>query len=309
MAEHWIPASKAIEIAKNEVALCTRLHAGLISARADLLIIDYKEERSAKIPQGFWWSEGHAALQQNWLSGDFETWIDQKFQCKAFGVKFALGEVLEMVPFERRALIARSLSVAGNPDWVSAKAARRLSYEAGNKKDPSEAILELARLGFVSGRAVELRAYRQLPTDHEIQWEQREWDIEPWFWRDFLLPGKGSLDWELGKISVAGSGPSDIQYVMLSGVHFYRESLAALDAPKSLPPEADEQKRGRRPQYVWDAALSAVWGKLHRGELIPETQADIEFALISVLTNGDDSPGESTVRPHAKPIWEEYQKP
>ncbi|MCP5380663.1 MAG: hypothetical protein H6915_03015 [Novosphingobium sp.] len=309
MTEQWIPASKAIEIANDEVALCTRLHAGLISARADLLIINHKEERSAKIPQGFWWSEGHAALQQDWRSGDFETWIDGKLQCKAFGVKFALSEVLEMVPFERRALIARSLSVAGNPDWVSAQVARQLSYEAGHRKDPSEAILELARLGFVSGRAVELEAYRQMPTGHEIKLEQREWDIEPWFWRDFLRPGKGSRDWDLGKFSAAGIGPSDIQYVALSGVHFLRESLAALESAKPLPLEADEQKRGRKPSYEWAAASSAVWGRLNRGELMPHTQADLELALINALTKGDTSPSESTVRPYAKLIWEEFQKP
>jgi hypothetical protein len=48
---------------------------------------------------------------------------------------------------------------------------------------------------------------------------------------------------------------------------------------------------------------------LHRGELIPETQADIELALIEVLTKGDIAPSESTVRPFAKPIWEEFQIP
>ena len=197
----------------------------------------------------------------------------------------------------------------GNPDWVSAKEARRISYEAGNRAEPCDAILELARLGFVTGRAVELQAYRQLPTVHEILWEQREWDIEPWFWRDFMRPGKGSLDWDLGKFSASGIGPTNIQSVGLSGVHFHRESLAALHGPIAVQAETDGQQRGRRPQYNWDHACSAVWGRLHRGELMPETQADVEFALIDVLTKGDIAPSESTVRPHAKPIWEEFQKP
>jgi hypothetical protein len=52
-----------------------------------------------------------------------------------------------------------------------------------------------------------------------------------------------------------------------------------------------------------------IWGKLHRGELIPQTQAEIETALILHLTKGDDAPGESTVRPFAKLIWDEFQKP
>ena len=248
-------------------------------------------------------------MKQNWQTGDFDTWIDQKIQCKAFGVTIALSGILEMVAFEKRALIARSLSVAGDPDWITAKEARRLSFEASNKTNASEAILELARLGFVSGRAVSLEAYRQTPTEHEIRWEQREWDIEPWFWQEFALPGKGSLDWALGKFSAAGAGPTSIQYVMLSGVHFHRASLAALDAPKALPQETGEQKRGRKPLYDWTGASSVIWGRLHRGELNPQTQADIEVALIDVLTKDDASPSESTVRPYAKPIWEQYQIP
>jgi hypothetical protein len=179
MAEHWIPASKAIGIVTDAIALCSRLHAGLLLARAELLIIDHKEERSAAIPNGFWWSEGHAALEQNWQTGDFETWIDHKIHCKAFGVTIALSGILEMVPFEKRALLARSLSVAGDPDWVSAKEARLLSFKTSNPAKAGDAILELARLGFVSGRAVKLEAYRQGPSEFETLWEQREWDIEP----------------------------------------------------------------------------------------------------------------------------------
>jgi hypothetical protein len=309
MAEHWIPASKAIGIVTDAIALCSRLHAGLLLARAELLIIDHKEERSAAIPNGFWWSEGHAALEQNWQTGDFETWIDHKIHCKAFGVTIALSGILEMVPFEKRALLARSLSVAGDPDWVSAKEARLLSFKTSNPAKAGDAILELARLGFVSGRAVKLEAYRQGPSEFETLWEQREWDIEPWFWQDFTLPGKGSLDWALGKFSASGAGPTNIQYVMLSGVHFHRGSLAALEDSKTLPPESGEQKRGRKPSHDWAAASSVIWGKLHRGELIPQTQAERETALILHLTKGDDAPGESTVRPFAKLIWDEFQKP
>lgn len=82
-----------------------------------------------------------------------------------------------------------------------------------------------------------------------------------------------------------------------------------LDAPAALKVDNSRVKRGRNPTYDWPAATSAVWGSLHRGELIPATQAEIETALIAYLTDGDKSPSESSVRPYAKPIWLEFQKP
>ncbi len=309
MVEHWIPASKAIEIVQDKLALCSRLHAGLISARADLLIIDHKEEREAAIPRGFWWAEGHAALVQDWRSGDFETWIDQKVQCKAFGVTLALSQVLEMIAFEKRALIARSLSVAGDPDWISARDARRIALQHSNTSQAGEKIIELAKLGFVAGRAVLLEAYRSSPVVDEVVWEQREWNIEPWFWKGFTLSQRSKQNWDLGKFSGSGDGPTAIHYVMLSGVYFHRASLAALEGPKAPEPEVEKAKRGRKPEYDWAKASSEVWGKLYRGDLKAQNQADIELALIESLTVGDKSPGESTVRPYAQPIWEQYVKP
>lgn len=309
MAEHWIPASKALEIAKDEFALCRRLHAGIVSARAELVIIDGKEHRDAKLPQVFWWAEGQAALKVNWQSGDFETLVDSKVLCKAFGVSIALSGVLELVPFEKRAIIARSLSVASDPEWMSAKEARALAFQRIQPAIAGKKIIELARLGFITGRAVVLEAYRQGRSNVETLTEEREWNIPLWFWQEFTLSEKSGQDWEMGKFSGSGNGPDLINYVILSGVHFHRESMAALDGPKAAPPESEEQRRGRKAQYDWPGAISAVWGKLHRGELNPKVQADIEDALIVHLTVGDDAPGESTVRPFAKPIWEEYKKP
>ena len=67
-------------------------------------------------------------------------------------------------------------------------------------------------------------------------------------------------------------------------------------------------KRGRRPEYNWLHALNLIWGQIYRGELIPDKQAEIERALQTVLARGDKEPSESTVRPYAKQIWEEFSK-
>ncbi len=70
----------------------------------------------------------------------------------------------------------------------------------------------------------------------------------------------------------------------------------------------NDTKRGRKPKYDWPAATLAVFGLIYRGDLKPENQADIERALIDHLASGDNTPSESTVRPHARQIWVEYSK-
>ncbi|MEM7701611.1 MAG: hypothetical protein AAF251_06705 [Pseudomonadota bacterium] len=65
---------------------------------------------------------------------------------------------------------------------------------------------------------------------------------------------------------------------------------------------------GRRPKYDWPAATLAIFGRIHRGDFKPESQADVERALIDHLAKEIGSPSESTVRPYAKLIWTESQK-
>lgn len=67
-------------------------------------------------------------------------------------------------------------------------------------------------------------------------------------------------------------------------------------------------RRGRKPKYDWPAASAAIWGKIYRGELIPENQAEIERAFQAYLTIGDKEPSESTVRPFARTIWDQISK-
>lgn len=171
MAEHWIDAAEALEIAGDRISLCTRLYAGLIPARARTLTIDDKSADGATVPKSFWWAKGHAALEQDWASGDFSTAIDREKQVFAFGVTFSLSAVLEMVAFEDRALIARRLSAAGSGGWVSAKEARRLAYDRfrQNPMAAGSAIVEQARLGFISARAV--LAQGAIGSDGEGGWE------------------------------------------------------------------------------------------------------------------------------------------
>lgn len=310
MAEHWIDATQALEIAGDRIALCTRLHAGLIAARARTLTMDGEEAHGVAVPKSFWWATGHEALEQDWASGDFSTWIDREKQVLAFGVTFPLSGILEMVTFEQRAMIAHKLSVAGSPDWIPAKEARRLAYDRfhHNPMMAGTAIVEQARLGFVGARAVLAQGAIGGPTESDWKWEEREWDVPTWFWTEFTGADRSNQAWELGRFSGRGLAPDGTRWITLSGVHFHRASLNALD-PNSAPVELSESNRGRKPKYDWPAAISACWGRIYRGEPPVSSQADVEKLLIDTLRVGDDEPGESTVRPYASQIWAEFSKP
>jgi hypothetical protein len=317
MAEHWIPAAKARQIVDDPIAICSRLHSGLLKARADLillkaradLITTIREDRQLKeIPKDFWRAGGHEALEQDWARGDFSTWIDEKHQIEAFAVSIGLFGLLEMVPFEQRSSLARSLSIAGNADWIPARNVRRRACKDGNQR-ASQFLVEQARLGFISAKAVEAQGVKDHNDFIEWDWEEREWPIPIWFWEGFPGGEGSTTDWELGRFSWQVLAPNGSRLIELSGVHFLKDSVEAILGVDAEPPNAaNRQPRGRKPTYDWPTASNAIWGQLVRGDLQPKNQAQIEKAFQAHLAQGDKEPSESTVRPFAKKIWDEYKK-
>lgn len=67
---------------------CKRAHAGLLRTRAKRFCTDAACSNDVDVPQEFWWAEGHEALTQDWESGDFETWLNQRTRLRAFGVEW-----------------------------------------------------------------------------------------------------------------------------------------------------------------------------------------------------------------------------
>jgi hypothetical protein len=57
-----------------------------------------REAQFAALPPSFWWAEGHEALEQNWITGDFATWIDRTFHWQAFGTEFSRNDIAAMLP-------------------------------------------------------------------------------------------------------------------------------------------------------------------------------------------------------------------
>ena len=209
---------------------------------------------------------------------------------------------------EERAAISRRCSVAGNADWMTAMEARRFAYTVMgyNPGVAGNHILELARLGMVTARAVlaEGKGSDRLAPP----WEEREWDVPGWFWPSRGDPHGGTPNWELGTFTRRCKSPRGTEKISLSGVHFLRSSLADQQRPSASMDELTEGKRGRKPTYDWDAAVAAIWGDIYRGDLNPAQQADVELAMHRWLKEGDREPSESTVRPYAKRIWDEFSK-
>ena len=109
MSENWISAAEAFgrvfDVSSGYAArrtICSRAHAGLTEAKAARLIWHNKTEDDCIIPKEFWWARGGAALEQNWASGDFETWIDHKYHLLAYGVTFSRAGIDAIVDASRK---------------------------------------------------------------------------------------------------------------------------------------------------------------------------------------------------------------
>lgn len=293
MADLWIPAATALALvagpAKNTYeargAICKRAHYGLFGAKCALFTFGTTRKDNADVPAGFWWADGHEALEQDWKIGDFKTWIDQKFECRAFGVTFALEGLLAMVPPERRGPLRRAVSVAGAADWVSAIQTLRLIQERTGlpAHEAEKFLIQQARLGFVPARAVLMSAWPDSagePAD-----SAREWDVPDYFWAAL----KPDADWNLGAFSahIDLNGPHT---VTAESVHFAlpaldeviplgsRQLMSTAGAPKIEP---NGGQKGRPPAAYWDELWCSIWGDIFRGDLQPKSQADVQGAMLN----------------------------
>ena len=314
MAEQWIPAAKALELVNNETRLTSALRSGLLKANAALLNSSDIDYATNPIRLEFWEEDRYHEFQADWQAGYFSNVIDGSIEIYAWGVTIELSGILQMLPAEERGLIARSLSVAGDPDWLPAIDARRLCFSVVNPTNAALWLIEQACLGFVTARTVKAEMKRAAHNDH-CMWAEREWYIPVWFWENFTKIASSRQNWDTGQFSGSGHGPRGSGELILSGVHFHAETLRRLtgqadERPSEASPIIEgRDKKGRKATYNWNAAISAIWGKIHRGDLTPKFQADIELALIDYLKHGDKEPAESSVRPYAKYIFDEYQKP
>lgn len=265
MASQWIKAETARRIVADggnlsdaERLICERAHAGMLTGRATLFYSGDEQKRDCIIPAEFWWARGELALEQDWKAGDFSTWLDQKIELRAFGAEFELDGVLTLLPIERRPIVARSLSVESNPDWLATRAALELIVELEQAYAPAamRRLLELCSLGFVAARAVQMTRRRERHGASPNV--EREWDVPRWFWQEIASSSNARIDWALG--SFGGTGYVDRQHIRvdLIGVHFFR---AALEAGGAAPDQSSDANQLPTKPRLPDANLNEWWDK------------------------------------------------
>lgn len=118
--DDWIPSADALNLTIQRTgqslhkAILERARDGLIRARAINYIvtkhqssrIDYSEENiegqklddGVLLPRKFFWAGAGAAMNANWITGDFSTWIDRTWECRAYGIHFSRRDVERLAP-------------------------------------------------------------------------------------------------------------------------------------------------------------------------------------------------------------------
>jgi hypothetical protein len=100
----WMSAYEALQflqLLRTDAAraICARARAGLVKARAKLLIYGGQRHYDADVPPHFWWEEGEEALKQDWPTGDFATWNRHyTVRQEAFGVEFRRSDIEQLKP-------------------------------------------------------------------------------------------------------------------------------------------------------------------------------------------------------------------
>jgi hypothetical protein len=313
MGEQWISAATALELASEVAskawardALLKRADAGMIKTRCQVLRVGgVQQDDDGSLPPRFW-DENGVRIEENWAAGDFCRVLIHapgEPRIEAFGVTFALRGVLNLLPVEKRSAVMRRLSVATNPDWISARDAHRLVLEKGGyaPTKAGAAIIAQAALGFVTARAVsyDLVARRRAGMAH-FSW--REHDVEIFFWRDFTQRDRSRQDWQFG--AFRGTNETGVSTITLEGVHFLKESILAM-LPEADPVEAPPPpgSGGRPPAGWWDDLWCHVWGLVYEGKLIPDTQADVERAMHDWAQARGHNPADSTIRLKARKLF------
>lgn len=204
-------------------------------------------------------------------------------------------------------------------NWITAREAREVVAECYRASDDPKdievscrqaeaAILRRLEHGALASKA---QTMTFLDGDGKGDVERKnevDWVLPASFWQTLVACsyGEQSLDWVAGDFSFvfghADKSKGCLAAEMAFGVRFDRDGLP-LDPSLAI----GAAKGGRKPTWNWPAAVSAVWRSIHFGDLKPSTQAEVEQAVRSFLTHGDNEPSESGVRTHARLIWKDLK--
>jgi hypothetical protein len=194
-----------------------------------------------------------------------------------------------------------------NERWISASQARELVSQGWQDEGKAtDAICRRAQHGDIQAKARRLITY-----ENGQKFEKHDEPIGRDFWGDRDM----KQDWSHGDF-VSAIYPDDTKFeVEAIGVTFDQAGIEAMVPRKSgtgassQPGAAGDRHKGGRPTKVnWEAVMVDLARQLYVGDLKPTAQADVERAIADYLSGDDITLSESTIRDHARELWQAVQK-
>lgn len=276
--DDWLSAAEAlrrVELVMGEYqarhAIAARAHDGLVRSRAERFIKHRETFDDAELPKEFWWAEGHEALEQNWVAGDFSTWINRTWQWKAYGVRFLESDIAKLIPAPKP-----EVQPSQDDEFVpSAEALHGLVKACGDEAAAAGMLLEWAKAGEL---VVKTRTYRAAWEGGPITTEQNkilsaeDWDrfedIEPVAFKAGIASATGWDSFERNTVTVR-----------MTGIHFDRSGLATLlqSLPATREPTAAEGSMPGDDSTEWVSARDAVY------RIMGATHLDAVKSLYSII--------------------------
>jgi hypothetical protein len=85
-----------------QMRICEHAYAKLVRAKARRYLVGDSGRDDIPVPHVFWWAKGHAALNQDWPTGSFSTYIND-IEHRAFGLSFVREDIELMIPADSAA--------------------------------------------------------------------------------------------------------------------------------------------------------------------------------------------------------------
>lgn len=323
MTEVWITAAEAYDRVNQHIplraagAICSRAFDGLIQARARLLIIGDDRSEDASVPQRFWWAKGRAALTQKWPTGDFDTWINERIHCRAYGVEFLESDIDAMLPKQKPASKLRPAE-RGNFSPAARCVAELQKSLMCTKEAAAEHILRFCRAGLIETRCSSI----WWEVDDALRSSEHEDEhvaIPSWFWDRCSTGPDAILNWNSGTLAGRGRVEGKLHKVRIKGAEF--DVGGIIDLEVMLKSEGDsgvlsndeqgEQAskpgtasgRPRSEKWIdWTAELVAhlYFNGLPEGDGVEGQDALIAAVDERLMARGLDGPSRSTVQPIAR---------
>ena len=325
MEDEWISAAEAhkrlfkLHHLRTAEAICSRAADEILVAKAQTLLWGNERFSDKEIPSVFWWARGNTALSQNWQAGDFETWIDSRVHCRAYGVTFHEGDIAAMLPSTRG---SRGVDRSAGTNFATARECVAELVEQ-LKIDPAQVQRHIQR--HCRGRLIEGQC-------DEIWWEvkdrygpteytDQQVAIPAWFWEHCASNPDAILDWQSGTFSGRGSIDGETYSVRIRGAKFDvagiidLESLLASESNPKPKQSSDvsnaapvtksaEPSGGRRRSENWSDWIAELTAYIHEEGIPAGSGVEGQDSLIAAIDERLRGEGlsRSTVQPVVRAV-------